>query len=113
MQFLVDFASWCLILAGSAFLLIGAIGVIRLPDFYTRLHAAGLADAMGAGFFLAGLLLQAGIGMTGLKLVLILLFIVLTSPVATHALINAAFTAKLDMPTTQDRTSEKNGGEQS
>jgi len=109
----VDFFSWCLILAGSAFLLIGALGVIRLPDFYTRLHAAGLTDSLGASFFLAGLLLQAGFGMTGMKLVLILLFIILTSPVATHALINAAFTAKLDMPGTQDRTAEENGGEPS
>lgn len=97
MAFFLDILSWCFILAGGGFLLIGAIGVLRMPDFYTRLHAAGMTDTMGASFLLAGLLLQTGLNLTALKLVLIALFVTVTSPIATHALINAAYTAKLGM----------------
>lgn len=113
MQIILDVASWGLILAGCGFFLTGAIGVIRMPDFYTRLHAAGLTDTMGASFLVAGLLLQAGFSMTAIKLVLILLFVIITSPIATHALINAAFTARLGMPSTEDRTADGIEGEQS
>ena len=56
---ILDIGSWILLLAGSIFVLIGAFGILRLPDFYTRLHAAGLTDTMGAGLVLLGLLLQA------------------------------------------------------
>lgn len=98
-------------LIGSGFLLVGAIGVLRMPDFYTRLHAAGLTDTMGASFLLAGLLLQSGFNLTGVKLVLIVLFVIITSPIATHALINAAYTAKLGMGRVDDRTTDKAEGE--
>lgn len=111
MQFLLDLSSWCLMLIGSGFLLVGAIGVLRMPDFYTRLHAAGLTDTMGASFLLAGLLLQSGFNLTGVKLVLIVLFVIITSPIATHALINAAYTAKLGMGRVDDRTTDKAEGE--
>ena len=56
---LLDILSWPLLMAGSAFVLIGAFGILRLPDFYSRLHPAGLTDTMGAGLILLGLLLQA------------------------------------------------------
>lgn len=112
MQLLLDIVSWGLILAGGGFMLTGAIGVLRLPDFYMRLHAAGMTDTMGAALLVAGMLLQAGFGQTGLKLLLIMLFVIITSPIATHALINAAFTAKLGMPSTQDRTVDGTRGEQ-
>lgn len=106
-----DILSWCFILAGCGFLLVGAIGVLRMPDFYTRLHAAGLTDTMGASFLVAGMLLQSGLTLTGLKLVLILLFVIFTSPIATHALINAAFTAKTNMGRVHDKTTGRNRGE--
>ena len=113
MALLLDILSWCLILPGCGFLLIGAIGVLRMPDFYTRLHAAGLTDTMGASFLAAGMLLQTGLNLTGLKLVLILIFVIFTSPIAAHALINAAFTAKLGMGRVGDRTADRGKGESS
>jgi len=86
----LDVASWVLILGGSFFAVTGGIGVLRLPDVYTRLHASGMTDTMGAGLILAGLMLQAGLGLITVKLVLVLLFLWLTSPVATHAVARAA-----------------------
>lgn len=104
MSFFVDLMSWALILTGGFFLVTGAIGVMRMPDFYTRLHAAGMTDTMGSSFLVAGLMLQAGFGMVTLKLVLILIFVYFTSPIATHALANAAYAAKLRMHPVTDRT---------
>ncbi len=87
---ILDGASWVLILGGGGFVLIGGLGVIRLPDFFTRLHGAGVTDTMGAGLILLGLALQAGLTLTTIKLALIFGFFVLTSPTAVHALAKAA-----------------------
>ena len=86
----IDIASWALLMGGSFFLLVGAIGIMRLPDIYTRLHAAGVTDTLGAFLILAGLFLQAGLTIVGFKLVLILIFLWFTSPVSSHALGQAA-----------------------
>ncbi len=82
-----------------------------MPDFYTRLHAAGLTDTMGAGLLLGGLLLQTGFNFAGVKLVLVAAFVIFTSPVATHALINAAYHGKLGMGRVLDRASDPAKGE--
>ena len=79
-----------LLAAGSIFVLIGAFGLVRLPDFYTRLHAAGITDTLGAELILLGLMFQAGLSLVTVKLILISLFIFFTSPTATHAVANAA-----------------------
>ena len=83
------------VLIGAAFTLIGGIGVVRLPDFFTRIHAGGVTDTLGAGLILTGLGIQAGASPITVKLLLILLFLWLTSPTATHALANAALEAGL------------------
>jgi multicomponent Na+:H+ antiporter subunit G len=80
---------------GSAFLLIGAVGVLRFPDFYTRLHPAGLTDTAGAGLILAGLMVESGFNLVTAKLVLVLVLIVFTSPVSTHATSRAALASGL------------------
>jgi len=90
---ILNIASWVLILAGGAFMIIGAIGMLRLPDFFSRIHAAGVVDTLGVDLMLLGLLLQAGLTLVGLKLALIGLFIFFTSPTATHAVANAAWIA--------------------
>ena len=87
----VDIASWLLLLGGSAFCVIGGVGLLRLPDFYSRTHAGGLTDTLGATLILAGLMLQAGPGMVAVKLVLIALVLHVTSPTGTHALVKAAW----------------------
>ena len=90
MEALVYFSSWACLLLGSAFCIIGGIGLIRLPDFYSRIHGGGITDTLGAGLVMLGLMLQAGWSLVTVKLVLILLFLLLTSPVASHAIARAA-----------------------
>jgi|TARA_R110000868_G_scaffold11516_4_gene56341 multicomponent Na+:H+ antiporter subunit G len=80
---------------GLVFVVAGAIGVIRLPDFYTRMHSAGVTDTLGAELIIVGLMLQAGDWQTMAKLALVGLILFLTSPTATHAVANAAHRAGL------------------
>lgn len=87
---LVDLASWVFILAGSAFVIIGAVGLVRMPDLYTRMHAASITDTLGAGLLIIGLMLQAGLSLVTLKLVFLLALFFFIGPVATHALAQAA-----------------------
>jgi multicomponent Na+:H+ antiporter subunit G len=87
----IDVASAVLLGLGSIFAVIGGIGMVRLPDFYTRMHGAGITDTMGAGLILTGLMLQAGFSLVTVKLVLILAFLFFTTPTSTHALAKAAF----------------------
>ena len=89
-ELILNLISAGLLAAGSIFVLIGAFGLIRLPDFYTRLHAAGITDTLGAELILLGLMFQAGLSIVTVKLILISLFIFFTSPTATHAVANAA-----------------------
>lgn len=91
----IHILSWALLLGGSFFLLIGAIGVLRFPDIYTRGHAAGITDTMGAMLILFGLMLQGGFTLITAKLLMILLFLLFTSPAASHALGNAAWSSGL------------------
>jgi multicomponent Na+:H+ antiporter subunit G len=79
-----------LLVAGLIFVLSGVVGVLRLPDFYTRLHALGKCDTLGVGLMVAGLALRSGT-QDALKMLLILVFIMLANPLATHALARAAW----------------------
>ena len=88
--------SWAFIVAGSVFVLIGGIGLIRLPDFYTRIHAAGITDTMGAWLMLIGLMFSAGWTLVTVKLFMLLFFLAVTSPLSSHALAKAAFTRGLE-----------------
>ncbi|WP_417486127.1 monovalent cation/H(+) antiporter subunit G [Maricaulis sp.] len=78
---------------GLVFVIAGATGVMRLPDFYTRMHAAGVTDTLGAELIILGLIAQAGDWQTAAKLALVGLLLFLTSPTATHAIANAAHRA--------------------
>jgi len=80
---------------GGAFMLATAIGVVKFPDFYTRLHAAGKGDTLGQGLVLLGLLLVAGEWGIALKLALIVFFLFIFNPTATHALARAAWVSGL------------------
>lgn len=95
MDLLISFSSWLLIIIGSVFLIIGAIGIIRLPDMYSRMHGAGIIDTLGASALILGMILQAGMTMISVKLVIILLFLIFTSPTTTHALARAALDSGL------------------
>ena len=95
MDMVVEILSWILLLGGAAFLLIGAIGVLRFPDFYTRLHAVSICDTLGAGLVLIGLMLQGGFSLVTVKLLLIFYFMMFSGPTAVHALAHAALRSKL------------------
>jgi multicomponent Na+:H+ antiporter subunit G len=98
MEAVLDVLSWVAVAGGLFFMLVGTFGVLRMPDVYTRLHAAGMTDTMGAGFLLLGMGLQTVIDMMHgestywlvlVRLVLVYAFLLATSPIATHALARA------------------------
>jgi len=75
---------------GLFFMVVGAVGLIRLPDFYTRAHASGKCDTLGEGMMLIGFILYEGMTLISVKLLLLALFIFISSPTAVHALVNVA-----------------------
>jgi multicomponent Na+:H+ antiporter subunit G len=89
MTLLVEIASWALILLGSFFTIVGALGLVRMPEVFTRMHAASVTDTLGVGFLIFGMVLQAGLSLVTLKLLFLLLLFVFTVPVVTHALAQA------------------------
>lgn len=95
MDAILAWTSGALVVLGSVFAVIGGIGVIRLPDFFSRMHGAGITDTLGAGLILIGLMLQAGVTLVTVKLVMILIFLWFTSPTATHALAKSALMSGL------------------
>ena len=108
MELLIDLTSWLLIIVGSAFLLVGAIGIIRLPDIFSRMHGAGIIDTMGTAMLFSGMFLQAGFTVVSIKLFMILLFLMFTSPTTTHALARAALDAGLKPLVAKDEPEAKN-----
>ncbi|MFM1895029.1 MAG: hypothetical protein RLZZ385_103 [Pseudomonadota bacterium] len=92
---LLDLLTMLLLAGGGFFVFVGGIGAIRMPDLFTRMHAASLTDTMGSVLILVALMLQAGFSLITLKLLAILIFLVFTSPVSSYALANAATLAGL------------------
>lgn len=90
MMLAIDLLSGLCLLGGAFFCLVGAVGLLRMPDFYTRMHAASVLETLGAGLILLGLLLQAGFTLVAAKLLMIGLLIFFASPTASHALARAA-----------------------
>jgi len=97
------------LLAGLFFVLAGTIGVLRLPDFYTRLHAAGMTDTLGAELILLSLIFQSDSLQMTLKILLVAFFLLVTSPTATHAVAHAAYTAGLKPQTGKYRAPDIEG----
>jgi multicomponent Na+:H+ antiporter subunit G len=95
MSLVIDAASWVLILAGSFFTVAGALGLFRMPDIFTRMHAASVTDTAGAGLLVFGMMLQAGFGLTTLKLAILLALFLFTGPVVTHALAQTCLHEKI------------------
>ncbi len=95
MTLLIDILSWALLVGGCFFILTGSIGLLRMPDFFSRTHPAGMIETLGASLIIGGLILQSGFNQVTIKLVLILVLLFLTSPTATHALAQAALASGL------------------
>lgn len=95
MAAIADVVSGLMLAAGAFLALVGAVGIIRLPDVFARMHGAGMIDTLGAGLILVGLMVQAGFTMTTVKLILIAIFLLFTTPTTTHALATAALKSGL------------------
>lgn len=90
LDLIVNIASWILILSGSIFMLIGAIGALRFPDFWSRVHAVSVTDSAGMLLLVTGMCVQGGFTLITVKLIIIGVFLFITGPTATHAVANAA-----------------------
>lgn len=104
MALALDIATGLLLAVGSAFYLIGAFGLVRMPEVFTRLHAASVMETLGAGSLLFGMMIAAGWSLNTAKLAIILGILLYTGPIATHALARAALTAGLRPNLAEDRT---------
>ncbi|MEW6540350.1 MAG: monovalent cation/H(+) antiporter subunit G [Bacillota bacterium] len=91
----MTYVAAALMLAGFFLLLVGTIGVLRLPDFFTRLHAVGKCDTLGMLLFIAGLMVYEGLSLIALKLAFIWVFLAIANPTATHIFSRAAYRAGL------------------
>ena len=95
MSSVINIISAVFIISGALSIIIGLIGVFRMPDFFTRLHAASIIDTMGTMLILVGLMLYSGFNLISVKLLLILVFIIITTPAAAHALAKSAIHGEL------------------
>ncbi|MGH1484997.1 MAG: monovalent cation/H(+) antiporter subunit G [Cellvibrionaceae bacterium] len=99
MELVINIISGVCIVIGCIFVVGGAIGLIRMPDLYTRIHAASVTDTGGILFITIGLVLQAIFifdnPMAAIKLVLVIIFIFFTAPTASHAVAKAALMANI------------------
>ena len=96
LDLLIDAASWITLSLGSVFFVVGAIGIVRMPDVFTRMHAASVTETLGAGLMFVGMILQAGFTIVTLKLLMLMALLYITGPVVTHALAQAALAAGLE-----------------
>ncbi len=106
---LTDALSWVMIVSGGFFLVTGALGLLRMPDVYTRMHAASVIDTLGAGLMLGGLMLQSGFDLVTIKLIFVLLLILFFSPVVSHALAQAALAEDIKPVLSEDRREARDG----
>lgn len=95
------------VVIGIIFMLVGSIGILRLPDFYSRTHAVSKSDTLGIMFVIIGLVIYEGFTQSSLKLLLIVLFIALANPVGTHALARAAYKKGLNPFFSDDEIDEE------
>jgi len=109
---LVDALSWLLILGGSFFTVVGAAGLVRMPDVFTRMHAASVTDTLGVSLMLLGMLLQAGFSLVTLKLGFLMALFFFTGPVVTHALAQACLHERIEPILVEDRRPPSTATEQ-
>lgn len=104
---IIDGLSWVLLIAGSFFSIVGAIGMLRMPDVFTRMHAASVTETLGVALILLGLMLQSGLNLVSAKLLMLGVLIFIAGPTATHAIAHTAMLRGLKPILKSDR-SEKN-----
>ncbi len=92
---IIETLSWVFILSGAGFVVVGAFGILRLPGFWSRLHAASVSESAGVILLVIGMCLQAGATLITVKLLIIGVFLFITGPTSTHAIANAALVTGL------------------
>jgi len=95
MDILLNISSGFFLLIGSFLCITGGVGILRFPDFYTRMHAVGVTDTLATAMILIGLILHNPDFLVDVKLLIILLMALFLSPTASHALANAAMNDEL------------------
>lgn len=103
MTLALEIASWAAILLGAFFTLVGALGLLRMPEIFTRMHAASLIDTVGVGLLVLGMSLQAGLSLVTLKLIFLMALFLFTGPVVTHALAQACLHEGVEPRLAEDR----------
>lgn len=94
---ILDILAMLLLAGGAFFLLVSTVGLLRLPDFFTRAHAVGKSETLGSLLLLGGLAIEApGVGL-GLKLFLVVLFVAVTNPTGIHVLTRAALRSGMEI----------------
>lgn len=106
MDMVLHILSWALLAGGGFFCIVGAIGIVRMPDAFTRLHAASVIDTLGVGMIIAGLMVQSGLTLTTARLGIILALVFFTSPVAGHAIARSMRHRNVEPILSEDRTGE-------
>ena len=106
MNIFLNFLCWVLIISGSFFVIVGAFGTYRFPDFWSRLHAASITDSAGVILLLIGMGVYSGLTLITFKLLVIGLFLFITGPTSTHAVANAALVSGLRPPKLQSNNSD-------
>ncbi|MHC1611034.1 MAG: monovalent cation/H(+) antiporter subunit G [Candidatus Methanospirareceae archaeon] len=87
----IDIIATAFMAGGAFFMITGAVGLLRFPDFYTRLHATGKCDTLGEVLVIVGCMIYEGWSFLTLKLIFLSLFIFIANPVGTHAIMKAAY----------------------
>ena len=106
MSIFVNFLCWVFIISGSFFVIVGAFGTYRFPDFWSRLHAASITDSAGVILLLIGMGVYSGLTLITFKLLIIGLFLFITGPTSTHAVANAALVSGLRPPKRQSNNAD-------
>ena len=96
-----------LLLLGAGLTFVAALGLFRLPDLYTRMHAASKAGTAGSGLLLLAVALQAGEVDVWIKCVLAIVFFFLTAPVSAHLLAKAAVQGGQPLPAPESSTTDR------
>ena len=113
MDMVLDILSWICLMLGCALGLSGAIGIFRFKEFYSRLHAASVTETLCVFFIMLGLILQSGFTLISVKLVIAVMLLWLTSPVASHALIRSAYQTGLKPTLATSRKASSRQGKSS
>ena len=85
-----------LLVLGCFFIVVSSIGIVRFPDFYSRIHPAVKSDTLGQMLILSGLMVYEGLSLVSVKLLIIIIFILIVNPTATHALAKAAYVSGVE-----------------